>query len=140
MTKLGTEIFEILTPGAAHGTEPLLAALEVIDQEHANLYTELVFTALPKAARALLEDYMTTAAHRRDSEFARDFMSGAKAEWRAEGKAEGEARALLAILDARHIQVPDAVRDDILACTDSVQLEAWIRCAATAEKIEDVVG
>ncbi len=119
---------------------PLLAALDVIDHEHANLYTELVFTALPTAARALLEDFMTTAAHRRESEFARYFMSRAKAEWRAEGKAEGEARALLATLDARHIQVPEAVRADILACTDTAQLEVWIRRAATAEKIEDVVG
>jgi len=92
------------------------------------------------AARALLEEFMTTAAHRRDSEFAREFMSGAKAEWRAEGKAEGEAGALLAILDARHIQVPDGVRADILACTDTTQLEAWIRRAATAETIQDVVG
>lgn len=28
VTKLGTEIVEVLTLGAAHGTEPLLAALE----------------------------------------------------------------------------------------------------------------
>jgi hypothetical protein len=127
---------------------PLLAALDIIDHEQANLYIELVFTALPTAARALLEDLMTTAAQRHESEFARHFMGKAKAEWRAEGKAEGkaegeaegEARALLAILDARHIQVPDTVRADILACTDTAQLEAWIRRAATAEKIQDVVG
>lgn len=67
-------------------------------------------------------------------------MSGVKAEGRVEGKAEGEAGALLTILDARHIQIPDAVRADILACTDIAQLEAWIRRAATAEKIQDVVG
>jgi hypothetical protein len=62
-----------------------------------------------------------------------------RSRFKAEGKAEGEARALLAILDARHIQVPDHVRADIMACTDTTQLEAWIRRAATADKIQEVV-
>ena len=113
----------------------LLAALDVIDHEHADLYTELVFTALPAAARVWLEEFMTTAAYRHESELARRLMSRGK----AEGKAEGEARALLAILDARHIQVPDDIRADITACTDTAQLEAWIRRAATADKIQDIV-
>jgi hypothetical protein len=81
---------------------------------------------------------MTTAADQHESEFARHFLSGAKAQWRAEGKAEGQAGALLALLDARHIPIPDAIRAEILACTDTAQLEAWIRRAAIAEKIEDV--
>jgi len=67
-------------------------------------------------------------------------MSRVKAEGKAEGEAEGEARALLAILDARHVQVPDDIRADITACTDIAQLEAWIRRAATADKIQDVLG
>jgi hypothetical protein len=78
---------------------------------------------------------MTTAAYRHESEFARRLGS----RFKAEGKAEGEVRALLAILDARHIEIPDGVRADLLACTDTAQLEAWIRRAATADKIQDVL-
>jgi hypothetical protein len=111
--------------------EALLTALDAIAHDHANLYTDLVFTVLPAAARAWLEEFMTTAPHRYQSDFARRYFS--------QGEAKGEAKALLAILDARKIEVPDAIRADIAACTDIAQLEAWIRRAATAEKIQDVL-
>src|SRR6266536_1862290 len=113
----------------------LLAALDAMDHDHANLYADLVFTALPAAARVWLEEFMTTAAYQHESEFARRLVSRGK----AEGKAEGEASALLAILDARRVQVPDDIRAELMACTDSAQLEAWIRRAATADKIQDVL-
>jgi hypothetical protein len=58
----------------------------------------------------------------------------------AKGKAEGKAEDVLAILDARNIPVPDDVRVKIAACTDVDQLDTWIRRAATAATIEDVVG
>jgi hypothetical protein len=115
--------------------EALLAALDVIDHDHANLYTDLVFTVLPAAARAWLEEFMTTATHRYQSDFARRYFSQGE----AEGEAKGEAKALLAILDARGIHVPDDIRADIAACTDIAQLESWIRRAAIADKIQDVV-
>ena len=70
---------------------------------------------------------MTTATHRYESDFARRYFS------------QGEAKALLAILDARKIHVPDDIRTDIATCTDVAQLEAWIRRAATADKIQDVL-
>lgn len=113
----------------------LLAALDVMDHDHADLYTDLIFTALPAAARVWLEEFMTTAAYRHESEFARRIGS----RFKAEGKAEGEAGALLAILEARRIEVPDDVRAELMACTDTAQLEAWIRRAATADKIQDVL-
>jgi hypothetical protein len=78
-----------------------------------------------------LEEFMTTAAYRHESEFARRLGS--------RFKAEGEVRALLAILDARDIQIADDVRADLMACTDTAQLEEWIRRAATADKIQDVL-
>jgi 3-methyladenine DNA glycosylase AlkC len=80
----------------------------------------------PAAARDCLEEFMTTTAHRYQSEFASRYYS------------QGEAKALLAILDARGIQVPDEVRETITGCTDLDQLEAWIRRAATADKIQDL--
>jgi hypothetical protein len=52
--------------------------------------------------------------------------------------ARGEARAVLAALDARGIEVPDPVREDILGCTDLNQLDTWIRYAVTASKVQDL--
>jgi hypothetical protein len=67
--------------------EALFAALAVIDQDHANLYTDLVLAVLPAAVRVWLEDFMTTAPHRYQSEFARRYFS--------QGEAKGEVKALL---------------------------------------------
>jgi hypothetical protein len=47
-------------------------------------------------------------------------------------------RALLAILNARGIPVPDDARARITGCTDLDQLETWVRRAATATTIQDL--
>jgi len=126
--------------------DALLAALEVVDHDHGKLYADFVLTALPAAVRAYLEDLMTTATHRYQSDFARRYYAEGAAEGRAEGRAEGqaegqaegEARAVLAVLDARGIEVPDPVREDITSCTDLDQLDTWIRRAATANKVQEL--
>jgi hypothetical protein len=114
----------------------LFAALDVIDLDRATLYIDLVLMVLPSAARVWLEEFMTTTPFRYQSDFARRYFGQGE----AKGKAEGEASALLAILDARNIPVPDDVRADITACPDTEQLEVWIRRAATADKLDDVLG
>jgi hypothetical protein len=57
----------------------------------------------------------------------------------AEGEATGYAMALLTVLGARGIKVPAHVQSKITACTDADQLNMWIKWAATAERIEDVL-
>jgi hypothetical protein len=111
----------------------LFAALEVIDRDHAKLSLDLLVTALPAATRRWLEEMMTTAPHRIEyqSDFARRYVR--------EGVAKGKAEALLTVLDARDIPVPDEVRAEITACTDVDKLATWIRRAAAAERIEDVL-
>jgi 3-methyladenine DNA glycosylase AlkC len=69
---------------------------------------------------------MTTTTHRYQSDFARRYFS------------QGEAEAVLTILDARGIAVPDEIRANIAKCTDLDQLGRWIRRAATADKIQDL--
>jgi len=54
------------------------------------------------------------------------------------GKAEGEADAVLLVLKARGLEVSQAERDRIVACTDLGQLQTWVTRAATAEKTSDV--
>ncbi|GAA1801625.1 hypothetical protein GCM10009682_24420 [Luedemannella flava] len=114
--------------------EAFLAALNVVDQEHAGLYADVVLAALPKAARAHLEVLMTTAPHRYQSDFARRYF----AQGEAKGEAKGEARAVLAVLEARGIDVPATARDRIADCTDLDQLDTWIRRAATATTADEL--
>ncbi|WP_432987424.1 hypothetical protein [Dactylosporangium sp. CA-233914] len=126
----------------AHGTGPdptpifeaLLTALNVIDHDHANLYADLVLAVLPAAARDCLEELMTTTSYRYRSNFARRYFS----EGEASGEARGEVKALLTILDARGVEIPDEIRANIANCTDPDQLGVWIRRAATANKIQDL--
>jgi hypothetical protein len=127
----------------AHGNHPerekifhaLFAALEPVDHERTTLYHDLVLAALPEAARRHLEALMTTTQLREyQSEFVRRHVS----QGRVEGRVEGEANALLAVLDARGIEVPPEARARITGCTDVDQLEAWLRRAATADTIKEL--
>lgn len=126
----------------AHGAGPrqtlvfqaLLAALDSVDHDHANLYADVVLAGLPAAARDCLEAVMTTTSHPFDSDFARRYYDRGQ----AEGKAEGKALAVLEILEARAIEVPNDIRQDITGCTDLDQLDTWIRRAVTANKVHDL--
>jgi len=109
----------------------LLTALDGGDHDRAIRYTDLVLAALPAAARAHLEALMATGTYEVKSEFLRRYYT--------EGRAEGEVRALLAILNARGISVPDDAHTRITECTDLDQLDTWLRRAATASTIQDVL-
>lgn len=134
----------------AHGAGPnpvpvfqtTFAALELIDHEHANLYTDFIYFVLPAAARKSLEEFMTITNYRYQSEFARRYFNEGEAQGEARGEARGEAHgkaeALLIFLQGRGIEVSDEIRSKIIECTDLVRLEAWIRKAGTAQKIEDL--
>ncbi|MET7338632.1 hypothetical protein [Nonomuraea sp. NPDC005650] len=59
---------------------------------------------------------------------------------RAEGRAEGEAKSVLKVLEQRNIPVSDSVRERVLACTDLALLESWLvrsLKATTAEELFD---
>jgi predicted transposase/invertase (TIGR01784 family) len=62
-----------------------------------------------------------------------------RAEGRAEGEAKGRAEALLALLRARGLAVPEDLRARIVACSDIPTLDRWIARAATAGSIEEAV-
>jgi hypothetical protein len=131
----------------AHGGEPdsekvlqaLVGALGSIDDQHATLHYDLVLAALPRAARGHLEDLMRIA-YEYQSDFARKYVAEGRTEGRVEGRAEGAATALLTVLAARGVDVPDEVRARITGCTDLDQLEAWLRRAVTAHSIHDVIA
>jgi hypothetical protein len=115
------------------GRAALLATLRLSDERQV-LYSDLVFAALSEAARAALEDLMAGGTY----EFQSDFAKKHQAKGRAEGRAEGEAKALLAVLEARGLRPSDEARARIVACTDSAQLEAWIRKAVSVASVDEL--
>jgi flagellar biosynthesis/type III secretory pathway protein FliH len=138
----------------AHGQDPnaemlgraaLLATLQLSDERQV-LYSDLVFAALSEAARTALEDLMAGSTYEFQSEFAKKHQAKGRAEGeakgeakgRAEGEAKGRAQAVLDVLEARGLRASDEARARILACTDSAQLAAWLRNAATATSVDQV--
>jgi hypothetical protein len=117
-----------------HGNHPdhvkildtLAAALATADSDQAIEYAEIVLAVLPEAARRHWEALMTAKTFEFQSAYARRL------------KAEGEARAVLAVLDVRSIDVPDDLRARITTCSDPDQLEVWVRRAATVKSIDEL--
>lgn len=122
----------------AHGADPerrgvldvLLNALATIDPSLADLYCDLVLAELPEAARCYLEELMATGTHEYRSDYARRYFF--------EGEAAGKAASVLAVLDARGIDVSTGSRTRIAECSDLDQLDAWVRRAVTAETVDDL--
>jgi hypothetical protein len=73
------------------------------------------------------------------SELLRDSDLRGQARGQVLGEALGEGRAVLTVLDARGVPVPEAIREQILACTDLAQLDTWLRRAVTAATADDVI-
>jgi hypothetical protein len=113
---------------------PALAeALRSLGPTQASTYYDVVLSRLPVAARTHWEAFMSTAMNYEfKSDFARHYVGL--------GKAEGEARAVLTVLEGRGVAVPDDVREQILGCTDLDQLDTWLRRAGNATTIDDVIS
>jgi hypothetical protein len=58
----------------------------------------------------------------------------------SQGKAEGKAEGILALLAARQIAVGEAVAAKILRCKDLVTLDRWLVRSATAPSAPDVIA
>ena len=78
---------------------------------------------------------MASGNYEYQSDFARRYVAQGK----AEGEAAGRAHAVLAVLAARRLDVPAAVRARIAACTDLAKLDAWLGRAVTATSAAEVV-
>jgi hypothetical protein len=82
---------------------------------------------------------MTETLHRyRD--YGSDFVNRYVNQGRAEGEAVGEANALLTVLEARGIAIPDPARDQITSCTDLDQLNTWLKRAPTVTTIDELLA
>ncbi|MGA5551964.1 hypothetical protein [Streptomyces pseudogriseolus] len=55
-----------------------------------------------------------------------------------EGKAEGEAKGILRVLEVRGLAISDDVRARITTCTDLDRLHDWLDRSGTVERAEDL--
>lgn len=106
-------------------------ALKAVGVRRGVAYHDIVLAGLPMPARERWESFMTVTAEKYHSEWARALA--------AEGKAEGEADAILTVLGANGVVVPESARETILASTDLDQLRIWLRRAIKATSVEDVL-
>lgn len=87
---------------------------------------------------------MSTSTDGQLGELAQYFVSKGEAQGEARGEARGEAHgravSVLAVLDARGIEVSPDVRRDVLECRDIDRLDAWMRRAVTARSAADLDG
>lgn len=111
-----------------------LAACRRLDDERAMLYFDLIGISLGDAARAAFEDLMAQGNY----EFQSDFFKKRIAAGHAAGKADGEATAVLTVLDARGIAVSAEQKERILGCSDVALLERWLRKAVTVASADEL--
>lgn len=123
---------------------PALAeALSSLSPKQAILYYDVVLAALPAPARVRWEEFMNITAEQYHSELFREMAAQHEelGEIRgvARGEARGKAQAVLAILEARGVKVPVAVREQILGCSDLAALDTWLRRAVTVTTADEVI-
>ncbi|MFF3222271.1 hypothetical protein ACFYV7_05700 [Nocardia suismassiliense] len=115
----------------AHSNHPdretilTLLATRVLPAAHGKEYIDLVTRLLPTAARHFLESLMT-AGYEYQNELIRTYFF------------DGETKALLTVLEARGVTLPEEFRSLIEACTDRGQFDTWLRRAANATSAEDL--
>ncbi|WP_437856223.1 hypothetical protein [Sorangium sp. So ce363] len=107
-----------------------LAAAGGLDEERRAVYGDLVLSSLNAAARRTLEAMMKSG-YEFQSEFARSYVAKGVEKGRQQGLLEAKAQAVLAVLEARGLEVPAEVRGRVLASTDIAELDRWIRRAAS---------
>ncbi|WP_437576103.1 hypothetical protein [Sorangium sp. So ce887] len=112
-----------------------LAAAAGLDQERRDLYADVVLSSLNAAARRTLEAMMKSG-YEFQSEFARSYV----AKGRQEGSVETKAHDVLAVLEARGLEVPAEVRERILASTDLAELEGLLRRAAVVSNTSELLA
>jgi hypothetical protein len=110
-------------------------ATRSLDQKPLVDYAVLIGAALDQATRRKLEALMQSRGFPIPNWARPEYLRGLN-----EGKAEGKAEGLLAILTLRGLEVTAAERARILATTDLATIERWFDRAPTARSTAAVLG
>lgn len=105
--------------------------------EHAALEDRCLAAPLPLAAlvrAAKADDAMATALLAKNN----PVLDAALAKHRVEGKAEGKAEAVVAVLEARGLRLTEQERARILATREIATLNEWLRAAATIGSVGEL--
>ncbi|MBI4703367.1 MAG: hypothetical protein HY744_19810 [Deltaproteobacteria bacterium] len=128
------------------GLEVCKGAVEaVMSQRLATRYAcvDLMLSRLPQAARQALEEWMSQS-YEYQSELFRRLVAEGKAEGVAEGEAkgmaEGKAEAILSVIAARGLAVPEPVAARLRACRDLGALDRWLRRAVHAQSSDELLA
>jgi hypothetical protein len=115
----------------------VLPAIRGLDDDRVRFYYDLVYNSLNEAARRALEAMMK--GYEYQSDFAKKYVAQGRAEGLAEGRTEEAARAVLTVLQARGLAVPDSARERILSQKDPERLERWLEKAVVAPSVAAVL-
>jgi hypothetical protein len=124
------------------------AAQAVVSQRLPTRYAciDLMLSRLPEAARRALEEWMSQSYEYQSELFRRLVAQGkaeGKAEGEAKGKAEGEAKgkaeAILAVLAARGLAVPEPLAARLRGCRDLAVLDRWLRRAVVVGSTDELL-
>jgi hypothetical protein len=126
-------------PRCAEQALETLEALTSWDDDVDGRLADILQAALPAVVLKRMEELMRTSKYEYQSDFAKKYFARGHEAGRAEGRALGESRALLLFLQSRGMDVPADVAKRIEEERDGGRLEAWIRRAATADTIDDVL-
>ncbi len=107
-----------------------VAGCRGLDDERAMLYFDLIGLSLGDAARAAFEGLMAQGNYEFQSDFAKKYL--------AEGKAKGEAHAVLTVLDARGIEISEPQKERIRSCSDEEVINRWLRKAVSIRSAEEL--
>jgi hypothetical protein len=114
------------------------SALSAVKDDRSAMYAGFLHAVLPAASRTLLEALVRTVDWRKVDLPIPPWAEEAAEKAAKQAFAEGEASALLQVLSARGIDVPEEARAQITACTDVEQLHVWLGLAVTANQVSDL--
>lgn len=131
----------------AHGDEPgadavltaAVRAVAVLDAHAGAVYLQVIWDRLGPAMRDALEKAVMKQFPQGEMPDPPPFLQRYIDAGMARGMARSTAEAILSVLDARGISVPEDVRVQVLACTDTDVLKRWLRRAATMKSARSVV-
>ncbi|GIH72643.1 hypothetical protein Mth01_48960 [Sphaerimonospora thailandensis] len=120
--------------------QAMLAGLNTLEAEQAELYLHYVLDKLPDVAQKHMKELMTMNNDllKRAKDLARPYVTDWIDQGRQEGLAEGEAKAILTVLDARGMEISPETRDRITRCNDLDLLTTWVRRAATVNSADEI--